>query len=309
MRTETLTIHKPVSPSIGAMQESTPAQMASSDFAAALAQANLQSSTSVSDPLSSLTSSLGLDSTLPGLTANTSTPSLLAAYASIDASLGGSGGSSTSQSSFFGGLNTTDMSALLSSSPSTLMAYVGAAMGIASPIENANSTNTAVAANATGGGLLASTATQRAAYASAVAQAPSPVSSPATSGTDTTWIHSLINQLAPEYGLNPHVVSAVVNQESGFSANAHSSAGAMGLMQLMPDTASSLGVTDPYDPVQNLRGGMSYLSSLLSRYHGQLPLALAAYNAGPQAVTNFGGVPPFPETQNYVANIMQAIAK
>ena len=81
----------------------------------------------------------------------------------------------------------------------------------------------------------------------------------------------------------------------------------MGLMQLMPSTAATLGVADPYDPVANLRGGMQYLGSLLKQYGGDLPLALAAYNAGPGAVNAYGGIPPYPQTQQYVADIMSQI--
>jgi soluble lytic murein transglycosylase-like protein len=121
-------------------------------------------------------------------------------------------------------------------------------------------------------------------------------------------IEPIIKQLASEYGLPPTLVTSLVQQESGFSPNATSSAGAMGLMQLMPATAASLGVTNPYDPVSNLRGGMQYLSGLLKRFNGSVPLALAAYNAGPGAVELYGGIPPYPETQSYVRSILSRTA-
>ncbi len=118
-------------------------------------------------------------------------------------------------------------------------------------------------------------------------------------------IMPLINELAPRYGLDPKLVAAVVQQESGFSPTATSSSGAMGLMQLMPSTAKMLGVTNAYNPVSNLEGGMKYLSGLLTRYHDNTALALAAYNAGPGAVDAFQGIPPYSQTQSYVASILQ----
>ncbi|WAH38530.1 lytic transglycosylase domain-containing protein [Alicyclobacillus dauci] len=118
-------------------------------------------------------------------------------------------------------------------------------------------------------------------------------------------IQSLIQQAASKYNLSPNLLSAVVQQESGFNPNSVSNMGALGLMQLMPQTAQSLGVSNPMDPAQNIDGGAHYLSQLLGQFNGSVPLALAAYNAGPGAVQQHGGVPPYPETQAYVTNILK----
>ncbi len=114
----------------------------------------------------------------------------------------------------------------------------------------------------------------------------------------------LIQRAAERHDLDPLLVDAVIRQESGFRADAVSSAGAVGLMQLMPSTARALGVSDPFDPAANVEGGTRLLRSLLDRYDGRLDLALAAYNAGPEAVDRYGGVPPYPETQAYVDGIL-----
>lgn len=113
-----------------------------------------------------------------------------------------------------------------------------------------------------------------------------------------------IAEAAKRNEIDPALLSAVIGQESGFQPRAVSSAGAMGLMQLMPETARGLGVRDPFDPAQNVEGGAKYLRGLIDRYHGRLDYALAAYNAGPGAVDRYGGVPPYPETQAYVKNIL-----
>lgn len=102
------------------------------------------------------------------------------------------------------------------------------------------------------------------------------------------------------------LLRAVIDQESGGDPSAISSAGAMGLMQLMPGTAQAYGVANPFDPQQNVDAGSAYLADLLHRYHGNLTLALAAYNAGSGAVEKFGGVPPYAETQSYVHSVLSS---
>ena len=113
----------------------------------------------------------------------------------------------------------------------------------------------------------------------------------------------LIVRHATEHAVRADLVRAVIQAESAFNPQARSHKGAMGLMQLMPATAAELGVDDPYDPDQNIRGGVTYLKSLLVRYSNNEELALAAYNAGPGAVQKYGKVPPYRETRNYIARI------
>ena len=123
-------------------------------------------------------------------------------------------------------------------------------------------------------------------------------------GAPPTRFDRLIRHHATELGVRQELVRAVVQVESGFDPAARSRAGAMGLMQLMPGTARELGVADPFDPNQNLRGGITYLRQLLDRYGGDEELALAAYNAGPASIGRFGNqVPPFPETLSYVDKV------
>ena len=113
-----------------------------------------------------------------------------------------------------------------------------------------------------------------------------------------------IEKYADKNGLDSDFVKAVIKQESGFNPNATSHCGAMGLMQLMPSTAQGLGVTNAYDAEQNIMGGTKYLKGLMDRFDNNKSLALAAYNAGPNAVKKYGGIPPYMETQNYVKNVL-----
>ncbi len=122
-------------------------------------------------------------------------------------------------------------------------------------------------------------------------------------------INDLIETYSQKNGLDADFVKAVVKQESGFNEKATSRCGAMGLMQLMPGTAKSLGVKNAYDAEENVAGGTKMLANLLKTYGGDKKLALAAYNAGGGAVKKYGGIPPYQETQNYVKNVLSIYNK
>lgn len=117
----------------------------------------------------------------------------------------------------------------------------------------------------------------------------------------------LIDEAAREYGVDPKLIRAVMQAESAFHPLVVSRAGAEGLMQLMPDLATEMGVSDSFDPRENIRGGVRYLKQLLDYHNGDLDLTLASYNAGPGNVERYGGVPPFRETRNYVKTIKQLL--
>src|SRR5512144_732650 len=119
----------------------------------------------------------------------------------------------------------------------------------------------------------------------------------------------LIEGASVKYNVNPTLIRAVMGQESGGNPGAVSNKGAQGLMQLMPGTARRMGVSDITDPAQNIDGGTRYLRLLLDRFKGNVPLALAGYNAGEGAVDKYQGIPPYPETENYVKKIVANYGK
>jgi soluble lytic murein transglycosylase-like protein len=123
------------------------------------------------------------------------------------------------------------------------------------------------------------------------------------SGKSFADIDQLVQQTANHYQVDPELIHAMIRVESGYDSRAVSSKGAMGLMQLIPTTAQRFGVTNPFDPKQNIEGGVNYLKYLLNLFGGDLPLSLAAYNAGEHSVQRSGGIPAIPETQNYVRKI------
>jgi soluble lytic murein transglycosylase-like protein len=128
-------------------------------------------------------------------------------------------------------------------------------------------------------------------------------------GRPKTDLSQVVNEASGRYRLDPDLVNSVIQAESAFNARAVSPKGARGLMQLMPGTASQLGVPNAFDPQANVEGGTRYLRELLERYNFDLVKALAAYNAGPQRVERFGGVPPYRETRAYVAKIVRDFNK
>ena len=120
-------------------------------------------------------------------------------------------------------------------------------------------------------------------------------------------VESLVGETSERDGVSADLLRSVIKQESGFRPCAVSSKGAMGLMQLMPGTAGQLGILDPFDPISNLDGGARFLKQLLTRYGGDVPKALGAYNAGPAKVDATGAVPAIPETVDYVRQILAAL--
>ncbi len=141
-----------------------------------------------------------------------------------------------------------------------------------------------------------------AALQSATAQTASYM--PSTAGSGSTPYDAMVEAAAERNGLEPALLHGLIQQESGFDPSSQSSAGAMGLTQLMPGTASSLGVSNPLDPAESIEGGARYLAEMMARFGGNPSEALAAYNAGPGAVTQYGGVPPYAETQSYVQKVL-----
>lgn len=132
---------------------------------------------------------------------------------------------------------------------------------------------------------------------------------PKRSRTPSTMYETLIHSTAKEHGMDPALIQAVIQAESNFDPYAVSRKGAQGLMQLLPQTAWALSVQNPFDPKANIKGGTSYLRQLLDRFSGDLSLALAAYNAGEDAVLRYGGIPPYQETKQYVTKVLSLYNK
>jgi soluble lytic murein transglycosylase-like protein len=169
--------------------------------------------------------------------------------------------------------------------------------------------NALIAAVETGDPAAATPSTFASQLASATTTGPASTGTnavrPATSApADVAPFGAEIEAAAARHGIDPALLKGLIRQESGFDPAARSGAGAVGLTQLMPGTAASLGVTDATDPAQSIEGGAAYLAQQLQRFGGDPAKALAAYNAGPGAVAKYGGVPPYAETQNYVTSVM-----
>lgn len=121
-------------------------------------------------------------------------------------------------------------------------------------------------------------------------------------------INSAVSSASKKYNVSEDLIHAVIKQESSYNKDAVSKCGAQGLMQLMPETAKALGVTNAFDIYQNIDAGTKYLSQQLQIFNGDISLALAAYNAGPNAIKKYGGIPPYSETQNYVKKILNSLS-
>jgi len=121
----------------------------------------------------------------------------------------------------------------------------------------------------------------------------------------STQYDHLITRASRRHGVSFSILKAIIRAESGFNPRAVSKKGAMGLMQIMPENVQILRINDPFDPWDNIRGGAQYFKEMLNRYSGQLPLALAAYNAGPTAVDQYNNIPPYPETRQYVKKVLK----
>jgi soluble lytic murein transglycosylase-like protein len=141
-------------------------------------------------------------------------------------------------------------------------------------------------------------------FSDALSSATVSYTAESTPTTCSAYLDSIFNTAAETYGVSSNLLKSIARAESNFNATATSSAGACGIMQLMPETAASLGVSNIYDVTENIMGGAKYIAQLLEKYSGNTSLALAAYNAGSAAVETYGGIPPYTETQNYVSKVL-----
>ncbi len=145
---------------------------------------------------------------------------------------------------------------------------------------------------------------QQGAFAKALTKADAQAARTAGAGASRQTVAAMVQAAARQHGVDAGLALAVATAESDLSPQAISPAGAMGVMQLMPDTARVLGVRNTFDPRENIDGGVRYLKQMLDTFGGDVVKAVAAYNAGPEAVQRYGGVPPYPETQAYVGKVL-----
>lgn len=152
---------------------------------------------------------------------------------------------------------------------------------------------------------IAPASTTNSEFASVLDQVSNTATQTNVTSAGTCTLEDIFQEAADTYQVDVNLLKAIAKQESNFRVDATSRSGAQGIMQLMPATAEGLGVTDAYDPYQNIMGGAKLMSKLLAQYNGDISLALAAYNAGSGNVAKYGGIPPFKETQNYVVKVQQ----
>ena len=170
--------------------------------------------------------------------------------------------------------------------------------GMLEALRTGRSAPAAAATSASGASFASQLASATGTYAADAAGAPGQ-----ESGAGGEY-EAMIRSAAQRNGVDPAILHGLIQQESGFDPRSQSSAGAMGLTQLMPETAASLGVANAFDPAESIEGGARYLGGLLRQFGGNVTDALAAYNAGPAAVSSHGGVPPYPETESYVSKVL-----
>jgi soluble lytic murein transglycosylase-like protein len=202
-----------------------------------------------------------------------------------------------------GGIVATASPSAATAGSASAAGYSGAGTDFASALQAATGAGASNALAATGTSALGAAGAAGTDALSAYS-AYAPLTQSAAGGEAGGGYEPLVDAAAARNGLDPAVLHGLIEQESGFDPSATSSAGASGLTQLMPGTASSLGVADPLNPAESIEGGARYLGQMMERFGGNTEDALAAYNAGPGAVEQYGGIPPYAETQSYVGKVL-----
>lgn len=209
----------------------------------------------------------------------------------------------------------SEISSVQNSSTTTAASTASAAFPQATSAASANAAVSGVASKTVGKGLSAgdtsfqdilnAVARELAEKKTAASKTSASAASSASSASSGENLDAYFTEAAETYGVDKKLLLAMAKQESRFKTDVVSSAGAMGVMQLMPETAKYLGVTDPFDAKQNIMGGAKYIRQKLDEFNGDVTLALAAYSAGSGAVKKYGGVPPYAETQNHIKKVME----